>query len=392
LYSYAIVNKKGLEVLGLDRDGAAIPGIEIEKDVQGHPTGKLIGNIASFSGLLNKITASSDRDREDSLALFFEALNARGVTGIVDAAGGGSGGAVYDPLFALWREGKLSLRVAYRVSAQTPGGEGAWFSNAVAYMPPHFGDSMLKFLGLGELLVFKSFDATRLAPGFQVPDDGRDELYKVAMLAAHRKYPLEIHAYTDDSAKQILDVFERVAQTVDLHDLRWCIAHIYTGSPETFKRMAKLGICYSVQMGPYYDAPEISASNGEDIGRSAPPTKLAFEAGLKVVGGTDATRVGEYNAWRAIEYHVMGRAVGGTVQRRADFALSRTQALHLYTSNAGWLTFDEDNRGSIEPGKFADLAVLDKPFMTMPAEQIHQLNSLLTFVGGKIVYAASPFK
>jgi len=124
----------------------------------------------------------------------------------------GFGGPVYDPLFALWSKGKLSLRVAYRVSAQTPGDEAAWLSNAVAYMPPHFGDSMLKFLGLGEILVFKANDETRLAPGFQIPDDGRDELYKVAMLAAHRKYPLEIHAYTNVSAKQILDVFERVAE------------------------------------------------------------------------------------------------------------------------------------------------------------------------------------
>jgi hypothetical protein len=64
----------------------------------------------------------------------------------------------------------------------------------------------------------------------------------------------------------------------------------------------------------------------------------------------------------------------------------------LYTSNAAWLTFDQNNRGTIEPGKYADLAVLDKAFMTMPAEQIHEVNSLLTVVGGKIVYAASPFK
>ncbi len=79
------------------------------------------------------------------------------------------------------------------------------------------------------------------------------------------------------------------------------------------------------------------------------------------------------------------------MQRRTDLVLSRTQALHLYTSNAAWLTFDEDNCGSIGAGKVADLAVLDKPFMTIHADQIHELDSVLTFVGGKIVYSAVPF-
>jgi predicted amidohydrolase YtcJ len=120
------------------------------------------------------------------------------------------------------------------------------------------GDDRLRFLGLGEILVFKVNDGVRLAPGFKAADDGKDELFKVASLAAQRKYPLEVHAYTDDAAKQILDVFERVSQTHDLRDLRWCIAHISTGTAETFARMKKLGICYSIQMGPYWEAFQIA--------------------------------------------------------------------------------------------------------------------------------------
>jgi predicted amidohydrolase YtcJ len=228
---------------------------------------------------------------------------------------------------------------------------------------------MLKFLGLGEILVFKANDGTRLAPGFQIPQEASDELYKVAMLAARRRYPLEIHAYTNDAARQILDVFERVSQTVDLHSLRWCIAHISTGTPETFTRMKKLGLCYSVQMGPYYEATTIADSNGETVAESTPPVRLAVDQGLAIAGGTDSTRIGEYNTWRAIEYLVTGRAVGGSVQRRADFAVTRSQVLRFYTANAAWLTFEEETRGSLEVGKVADLAVLDKPFLTIPADQ-----------------------
>ena len=392
LYDYAVVNARGVAALGLDKRDASMPGIEIERETDGRPTGKLFGNIGSFSALFARISASGDEERKQSLASYFAALNARGVTAIVDAAGGGSGGAVYDPLFALYREGKLTLRVAYRVSAQTPGNEAAWYSTVLSYMPPRFGDAKLRFLGLGEIIVFKANDGVRMAPGFDAPNDGREELYKVAVMAARRNYPLEIHAYTDDAARQILDVFESVSQTVDIRNLRWCIAHIHTATRETFERMKKLGICYSVQMGPYFEGLQLLKSNSAAVEERATPTKIALEEGLMVVGGTDSTRIGEYSPWRAIEYHVTGRAIGGSVQRRPEYALTRQQALRLYTSSAAWVTLDEGDRGTIEPGRLADLAVLDQPYLTMPADRIHTLQSVMTMVGGEVVYAGAGFE
>ena len=317
LYDYALLNDKGMEALGLNKDGASIPGIEVEKNAQGKPTGKVLGNIGSFSFLFNKVSAAAkDDERKDSLAGYFSVLNSYGVTSLVDAAGGGSGAAVYDPLFALWREGRLPLRVAYRISAQTPGNEAAWYANTLTYFPPRLGDDTLKFLGLGEIVVFRMNDGVRVAPGFAAAEDGKEELYKVAVMAADRKYSLEIHAYTNDAAKQILDVFERVAQTRNLRDLRWCIAHISTATAETFDRMKKLGLCYSVQMGPYYEAFQIAQTNSIAVTDYVTPLKAALNTGLMVIGGTDSTRIGEFNTWRAIEYHVTGRPVGTSTRPR----------------------------------------------------------------------------
>ena len=391
LYDYALLNDKGMQALGFDRDGASFPGIEIERNAQGKVTGKVLGNIGSFSGLFAKISASKEEEAKDSLAAYFAMLNSRGVTGIVDAAGGGAGAAIYDPLFALWREGRLPLRVGYRISAQTPGNEAAWFANSLAYLPPLLGDDKLKFVGLGEVLVFRVNDGVRVAPGFKAADDGKEELFKLATLAAQRKYSLEVHAYTNDAAKQILDVFERVAQNRDLHDLRWCIAHISTGTAETFERMKKLGICYSVQMGPYWEAFQIAATNGLAVGDYVPPIKLALKAGLMVIGGTDSTRIGEFNTWRAIEYRVTARPVGKSVQPSNNAGISRLDALRLYTANAAWVSFDENKRGAIEPGKVADLAVLDQPYLKMQAEQIHTLKSVFTMTAGKVVHASGAF-
>lgn len=109
---------------------------------------------------------------------------------------------------------------------------------------------------------------------------------KVALFAAERRIPIEIHAYTDDAANAILDVFEAVHKTHPLNDLRWSIAHLNTGSERTLDRMQRMGLAYSVQMGPYFGAPAIREANGAAVAAVSPPTRLAIDKGIMVAGGT----------------------------------------------------------------------------------------------------------
>lgn len=384
LYDFAIVNDKGIEALGLDAGTAMPPGIRVERDPQGKATGKLFGGVGPFNAMFSRIGVRTSAENRDSLHAFFMELNRHGVTGIVDAAAGDHG--AYTPLFALWRDNALTLRVAYRASAVVAERESAWFNTALTFLPPLFGDDMLKFLGVGEALVVGMNDGVRMGAGFSPSQTSREELVKIALLVAERGYPLEAHAYTDDAAKALLDAFEKVAQVRPIKDLRWTITHISTGSEETFERMRKLGISYTVQMGPYFEAPAIREANSDDIAQASPPTRIALRKGMMVAGGTDSTRIGVINIWRAIEYHVTGRSVGGAVQRRQDFLLSREEALRLYTASAAWVIFDETKRGTLAPGKLADLAVLDSPYMRVPQDHIHRIRSVMTVVGGKVVH------
>ena len=384
LYDYAIVNDKGVEALGLDTGTAMPPGMRVERDTQGRATGKLFGSVGPFNAMFSRIGVRSSAENRDSLRAYFKELNRHGVTGLVDAAAGDYG--AYTPLFSLWRDNALTLRVAYRASTVVAEREAAWFNTALTFLPPLFGDDMLKFLGVGEALVIGMNDGVRMGPGFTPSQTAREELEKVALLVAERGYPLEAHAYTDDATKALLDVFEKVAQVKPIKDLRWTITHISTGSEETFERMRKLGISYTVQMGPYFEAPAIREANNDEIAQASPPTRLALRKGIMVAGGTDSTRVGVINIWRAIEYHVTGRSVGGAVQRRQDYLLSREEALRLYTANAAWISFDETKRGTLAAGKFADLAVLDLPYLKVPQDQIHQIRSVMTVVGGQVVH------
>lgn len=384
LYDYALVNAKGIEVLGLDT-GVAVPaGVTVERNAEGKATGKLLGGIGPFSALFGRLSARPEVEYRESLRQFFSELNHLGVTALIDPAAGDR--TMFNPLFALWQDKALTVRVGYRIASFVPSNEADWFRTTTAYMPPRFGDDMLRFVGIGEALVTGMNDGVRQAPGFSPPQAARDELFKVAMLAAERGYSLEIHAYTDDAANAILDVFEKVAKERPIRHLRWAITHINTGSEATFERMSKLGLAYTVQMGPYFEAQTIKETNSEAVAQASPPTRLALNKGMMVAGGTDSTRIGVINVWRAIEYHVTGRSVGGSVQRRAEYKLTREEALRLYTANAAWITSDEPQRGTLEPGKVADLAVLDAAYLRVPEDRIHDIRSVLTLVGGKVVY------
>lgn len=385
LYDYALLNQAGIEALGLDQPGTEIgDGIIVERDGDGRATGRLTGGIGPFNALFERLANLTEQQRKNSLQAFFSELNAAGMTGVIDPSAGPP--AAYLPLFDLRMQDALTLRVGYRIPAMGPEDPSDWFQTVMAFRPPHTDDGMLAFLGLGENLVFQMNDGVTMGPGFMPPQDAQAELAEVARFAASRHIPVEIHAYTDDAADAILDALEGVAATMPLTDLRWSLAHLNTGSAETLDRMKALGLAYSVQMGPYFEAPAIVAANDPQIAEVSPPIRLALDRGLKVAGGTDSTRIGAFGVWHAIEYGLTGKSMGDAVSKRADQLLTREEALSLYTRNAAWIAFADDARGMLAPGMLADLAVLDRPYMTIPAEDVHEIRAVLTLLGGKAVH------
>lgn len=122
-----------------------------------------------------------------------------------------------------------------------------------------------------------------------------------------------------------------------------------------------------------------------------PPVETAREMGVVVGAGTDAHRVASYNPFTALQSLIGGKTANGVALSGPEKAPSREEALRLYTIGSAWFSHDEDERGSLEPGKLADLAVLSKDYLTAPVDEVGGIESLLTMVGGKIVYAAGPY-
>jgi hypothetical protein len=177
-----------------------------------------------------------------------------------------------------------------------------------------------------------------------------------------------------------------------VRDLRWTVLHLYNASEDNLKRMKALGLIWGVQDGPYFGGERLQHDEGVEKARGLPPIVTALRLGLTVAGGTDAHRVSSYNPFVALQWYLDGTTIGGVKTRGDAEAPSRRQALEMYTRNSAFMANDDDKRGTLEPGKFADLAVLSSDYLTAPVNEIGKIRSLLTMVGGKVVYASGPFE
>jgi predicted amidohydrolase YtcJ len=354
-YGWAILTPRALDKLHIASDADLSAGGKLERDSDGNLTGGISGAQNAIIALFDRLPVPTPEQEVEGTKKFFRELNHLGLTGVVDPGGNNMTPESYQALFQVWRRGELTVRVAYSLCGITPGKEFEELKDLTQLLPMGFGDAMLRFNGIGERITWAMNNNDK-------PTEAeREKYYQIARWAAERGMSLTMHWPRNDSVGLLLDIFERVNQEVPIANLRWSIAHLNDASPENLRRMHALGVGWTVQPG-----------------RGVPPVETAKEIGVVVGAGTDAHRVASYNPFTALEQF-------------ADGNISRVQALRLYSMGSAWFSHDEQERGSLEPGKLADLAVLSKDYMTVPAEQIGGIESLLTMVGGKIVYAAGPY-
>jgi predicted amidohydrolase YtcJ len=189
----------------------------------------------------------------------------------------------------------------------------------------------------------------------------------------------------------LLDVLERVNRETPIAPLRWSIAHLNDATPENLRRMKALGVGWLMQNAMFFNGEAFLKARGSEAMRLTPPIMTALKLGIPIGGGTDAHRVMSYNPFVSLQWMVDGRTVGGTLTRDEEQLPTREEALQFYTLGSAWFTFDDDTRGSLKTGKLADLAVLTKDYLIAPTSEIGRIESLLTMVGGRIVYAAGPY-
>jgi predicted amidohydrolase YtcJ len=392
LYDYAVLNPKGMALLEIDSDAKVAPGGKLVRDADNKPTGVVHGNLVTFNTLFARVSKTSFEGEVESTKAYFKALNGVGLTGILDAAGGGMPPQAYEPLFKLAERKQLSMRVGFYLNSIIAGKEAANLKDIVGHVPATFADDKLTFIGVGEVLVWGMHDGPAgLRKDFTPKPGATDMLREIAVWAAEGKRRLQIHASSDSAASQILDIFEEVNAKTPIGDLRWMIAHIENATPQTLQRMKKLGMGWAVQDRLYFEGDVWPRVMGNEAATQAPPISEGLKAGLILAAGTDGPRLSPYNPFVTLEWLVTGKTVKGASIRTKQYSATREQALRMHTFNSAWMAGDETKRGTLEPGKWADLVVLSADYMTVPENDISKIKALMTIVGGKVEYAAAPF-
>jgi len=384
-YGWALMTPAAFKALNIAADSDLPPRGALERDAAGNPTGGITGDTATITALFARLPSPPFEQRVEGTRKFFRELNRLALTGVIDPGGFGMAPRDYQALLKLWRDRALTLRVAYTVFAQKRGSELEDYRALTQLLPMGFGDDMLRFNGIGENVAWGMYNNDN--PG----EAEKAQFYEIARWAAARRMSLNIHWHNDRSVGQLLDIFERVNREVPIADLRWAVAHLNDASAPTLERMKALGVGWAMQDALYFEGERFQKEKGAEAAHRAPPLKTALRIGVKIGAGTDAHRVASYNPFVALRWMLDGKTVGGTALRGPEETPTREEALQMYTTGSAWFAHDEDRRGSLEAGKLADLAVLSKDYMKAPIEEIGAIESLLTMLGGRIVYAAGPY-
>lgn len=385
-YGWALMNAPGFKKLNISAESDLPAGARFERDAQGQPTGAITGAQNGIIALFDRLPKPSPEDEVEGMKKFFTELNRLGITGFVDPGGNNLFPTDYDALFKVWRDRQMTVRVAFALNGQTAGKEFDEYQSLTRMLPMGFGDEFLRFNGIGERITFGMYNNDNPSAA------DKAAFREIAKWAAEHGMSLTIHWSRDASVDHLLSLFEDLNREVPITNLRWSIAHLNDASEKTLQRMKTLGMGWTVQDAMYFDGEGFQRQNGVEAARRAPPVNTAKRIGVPVGAGTDAHRVASYNPFTALQWFIDGKTVGGVALRGPEETPTRADALRFYTIGSAWFSGDEKTRGSLEVGKFADLAVLSKDYMTAPADEIGKLESVLTMVGGKIVYSAPPFK
>ncbi|WP_428099872.1 amidohydrolase [Candidatus Rariloculus sp.] len=372
-YSRGFANSEALRAAGIGA-GTSFDGRgTLVRDDAGNPTGELVGGAMS---LVTSVMPAVPADVwEASLRAAVSDMHRMGLTAVYDVGGNGVTAQYYDAVERAAESGNLTMRVFYSLNSQH--GIGSSADEIVAALRTHSPDlSGLRFaqFGWGE----STYQPMRAQP-WRISRQDLEAYEAIALAAAEHGWQMHEHSMRDEKIRAMLDVFEAVDEVRSIADLRWTIAHTNGISPESIARANALGMVFATHSSSRLATPAAIAN-----GATAPPFRTIHDSGGTWGLGSDATTVASPNPFHNIGWVVSGLSPAG--ERILTETVSREAALTAHTRSNAWLLFREGDLGSLEAGKLADFVVLDRDYMSVPADEIKDLRSVMTVVGGNVVH------
>jgi predicted amidohydrolase YtcJ len=388
----SFANAKAMVLSGVTGATPNPPGGDFLKDAKGNPTG-LFRETASRlirSGMGEpKRTAEEEAARARKiLELASQEAVSKGVTSFQDA---GSSFADVDLMKKMIDEGKMNVRLWVMIRM----GNDALAANLAKYRTIDYGNGFLTVRGIKKSIdgALGSRGAWLLEPYSDKPGDtGRnttpvEEIREAAKLAIQHGYQMCVHAIGDRANRETLNIFEEAYKAnPDKKDLRWRVEHAQHLNPTDIPRFGKLGVIASMEgVHCTSDAPYVLARLGpKRAEEGAYVWQKLMKSGALVTNGTDAP-VEDVDPIASYYATVSRKLKDGSVFY-ADQRMSRMEALKSYTINGATAAFEEGSKGSLKPGKYADMVVLSKDILTIPENEIPSAQVAYTIVGGKVRY------
>ena len=381
-----ILNSAALVKWHITKDTPAVPGGRITRDDSGEPNGELIDRAKSLVALPPppKLTIEALQEQHRK-------LNEAGLTSIRYP---GASVEQYRLLQEMARRGLLTIRVNQLMRFNADSAESMRRAIAASGVKPDEGDEWLRIGGMklgvdggfeggwmrepyaepwGEGGTFRGVNTMKQAPFTEVVKELNREGWRVAT-----------HAVGDAAIDEVLAGYEAANAEQSIRGKRWTIEHGFIAAPDQFPRMKALDLVISAQNHLYLAGPSLVNYWGAARANRVTPMRDYLDHGFVVAGGTDSAVVPYPPLW--VIYHFVSRGTISGGMMGADQKISRKEALQVETINNAYLTFEEKIKGSIEPGKLADLVVLSENILEVPDKAIERMSVRLTMVGGKVVH------
>ena len=358
-----------------------------------YATGRLNGELVDTAKTLVQLPPAPQKTRAQQIAdrvADYKKLNEAGLTGIRHP---GISLNDYRMLQEMQQAGQLSIRV--NALLRPPVGARGNIDPAlsVSGVRQNEGDEMLRIGGI-KLAVDGGFEGGLMRDLYEKPWDENGtfrglqtldtERFTTAVRELNRQdWRVATHAVGDAAIDLVLSAYEKANADVSIVGRRWSIEHAFIGRPDHLPRMKSLGLAISAQNHLYLAGPSLVKYWGAARAGITTPVKMYLEAPLPVSSGSDAPVVPYPPLWTLYQFVTRDPITGGVLG--PDQRVTRQQALRMATINNAYLTMEERTKGSIEPGKFADLVMLDEDPLTCSDTELRDAKVLMTMVGGKVV-------
>jgi predicted amidohydrolase YtcJ len=381
-----ILNSAALAKWRITRETPQQPGGRITHDESGELNGELIDRAKSLVQLPAPLPLTLE-----ALAEQHKKLNAVGLTSIRYP---GASAQQYRLLQEMERRGILTMRVSQLLRFGADSAQTMREAIAASNLKPDEGDEWVRIGGM-KLAVDGGFEGGWMRQPYAEPwgEHGTFSGVNTMKQAAYTDVVKELnregwrvatHAVGDAAIDEVLAAYEAANAERSIRGRRWTIEHGFIPQPDQFPRMKALDLVISAQDHLYLAGPSLVNYWGAARAARTTPMRTYLDQGFVVAGGTDSAVVPYPPLW--VIYHFVSRdTISGGVMG-PDQKISRREALQVSTINNAYVTFEESMKGSIEPGKLADLVVLPEDILTVPEKRIEQMPVALTMVGGRIVY------